>query len=333
MATRKKSKPSKPRPQKPEQLPLFSPEGQWGESGPPVAHPPALRPGASLASAVGAFRDHLVRRQFSQHTVKAFLSDLRLLMRFLGPTTPVDHIRTKDLHDFLTYLREGRGVSCSPKSYRRRITTLKSFFRWLHEDVELIPANPAAPLILQPAPTPLPEILFEDEIKRILAAARARRFDPDHPDARPYLLFTLLLKTGIKKGECMNIRLEHIDLSRPSEPTVYIRYDNPRYTKKERKLALPDDFPEVFAEYKAQYAPQTRLFECTARNLEYVLERLAEEAGVKKGCSFEMVRMTCAVRDWQSGMDPDRIRQKLGLSEITWRETAPKIEKLAAPPL
>lgn len=318
---------------KPEQLPLFPAQEHRGESGPPVARTPALRPGASLASAVGAFRDYLVQRQFSHHTVKAFMSDLRLFMRFLGATTPVDRIRTKDLHDFLTYLREGRKVPCSPKSYRRRITTLKSFFRWLHEEVELVSHDPAAPLILQPAPTPLPEILFEDEIERILAAAQACRFDPDHPDARPYLLFTLLLKTGIKKGECMNIRLEHIDLSTPRQPTLYVRYNNPRYAKKERKLALPDDFPQVFAEYKAQYAPKTHLFECTARNLEYVLERLAEEAGVTKGCSFEMVRMTCAVRDWQAGMDPDVIRQKLGLSEITWRETAPKIEKLASPPL
>ncbi len=314
------------------QLPLFPEPGRPGERGPAVAHPPPLAPGASLASAVGAFRDHLVRRQFSSHTVRAFTSDLRLLMRFLGPATPIDRIRTKELRDFLTHLREGRGVPCSPKSYRRRVTTLKSFFRWLHEG-GYIPADPAAPLILRPAPTPLPDILYEEEIERLLAAARARRNDPEHPDARPYLLFTLLLKTGIKKGECVNIRLEHLDLSRPHEPVVYIRYDDARHAHKERKLALPDDFAEVFAEYRVQYAPETHLFECTARNLEYVLRRLAEEAGVTKGCSFEMVRMTCAVRDWQSGMEPDRLRQKLGLSEITWRETAPKIEKLAAPPL
>ncbi|MDQ7029364.1 MAG: site-specific integrase [Ardenticatenia bacterium] len=281
---------------------------------------------------MSAFHDHLIRRQSSPHTVKAFMSDLRLLMRFLGRSKPVDRIRTKELRDFLTYLREGRGVPCSPKSYRRRVTTLKSFFRWLHEG-GYVAVDPAAPLILRPAPTRLPEILFDDEVERILAVARARRADPDHADARPYLLFTLLLKTGIKKGECVNIRLEHVDLSRPHEPAVYIRYEDARHAHKERKLALPADFPEVFAEYKAQYAPETHLFECTARNLEYVLQGLAEEAGVVKGCSFEMVRMTCAVRDWQAGMDPDRLREKLGLSEITWRETAPKIEKLAAPPL
>lgn len=314
------------------QLPLFQTDGKGGEVGPPVSRPPAMQPSSSLAGAIGHYRDHLVRKQYSENTIKAFLSDLRLLMRFIGRATPIDEIRTKDLRDFLTYLREGRGVPCSPKSYQRRVTTLKSFFKWLHE-LDVLPRDPARALIHRPAPTPLPDILFDDEIERILRVARAHRRDADSPDARPYLLFTLLLKTGIKKSETTRVALDHIDLSDETTPVVYIRYDNPRHAKKERKLALPTDFPAVFPEYRRQYHPETHLFECTGRNLEYVLQGLAEEAKVTKGCSFNMLRMTSAVRDWQAGMESDRIRQKLGLSEITWRETEEKVKKLAQPGL
>jgi len=274
----------------------------------------------------------MVRKGFSRNTINAFRSDLRLLSRFVGRTTPITRIATKDLLDFLKFLREGRGVPCSPKSYQRRITTLKNFFGWLAE-TEIIQRDPAAPLINETVFSPLPEILFEDEIEILRRAAAARRTDPAVPDARPYLLFTLLLKTGIKKSEAVGIRLDHIDLSRKHAPVVYIRYSNPKYSKKERKLALPEDFAEVLAEYREKYRPKTHLFECTARTLENVLDRLAEEANLSKGCGFEVLRMTCAVRDWQSGMDPDLIRQKLGLSEISWRETGPKIERLARPPL
>lgn len=314
------------------QLPLFPIDGQSGEHGPPVTSQPVLSPDASLASAIGAYADHMVRKGFSQNTISAFRSDLRLLSRFLGRTTPLARIATKDLLDFLKYLREGRGVPCSPKSYQRRITTLKNFFGWLAEE-HVIPRDPAGPLINETVFSPLPEVLFEDDIHALLRVARARRSDRDTPDARPYLLLTLLLKTGIKKGEAVGIALDHLDLSRRDQPVVYIRYSNPKYTKKERKLALPPDFAEVFAEYRDQYEPQTYLFECTARNLEYVLEALAEEARLSKLCGFEVLRMTCAVRDWQAGVSPDVIRQKLGLSEITWRETGAKIERLAGPAL
>ena len=153
------------------------------------------------------------------------------------------------------------------------------------------------------------------------------------PDARPHLLTTLLLHTGIKKGECMSIVLNHIDLADPAQPVLWIRYANPRRRHKERRLSLPAEWPTLLAEYQAQYSPQERLFPCTARNLEYVLTDVAEQAQLKDGLSFEMLRWTCAVRDYQAGMSRDRLRQKMGLSKISWRETGPKIARLASSPL
>jgi integrase len=147
------------------------------------------------------------------------------------------------------------------------------------------------------------------------------------------LLVTLLLATGIKKSECMGIQLEHIDLSDPNEPAAWIRYQSPRHLHKERKLKLDRKWPQVFEEYRQQYKVEQTLFNCTARNLEYVLADVSRLAGLPKQLSFEMLRWTCAVRDRQGGMKEETLRHKLGLSTITWHDTWPKIEKLAAPPL
>ena len=46
--------------------------------------------------------------------------------------------------------------------------------------------------------------------------------------------------------------------------------------------------------------------------------------------SFEMLRWMCAVRDYQRGMDLETLREKMGLSRISWRETSDKIFRLAA---
>ncbi|MEE8390412.1 MAG: hypothetical protein V3S14_06400, partial [Anaerolineae bacterium] len=75
------------------------------------------------------------------------------------------------------------------------------------------------------------------------------------------------------------------------------------------------------------------LVPCTARNLEYVLANVAKQAELAHGLSFEMLRWTCAVRDYKTGMEADKLRQKLGISKITWREVGVKIARLTAPAL
>jgi integrase/recombinase XerD len=180
--------------------------------------------------------------------------------------------------------------------------------------------------------TPLPKIVSDLELERVLGVTQALRH-AEKPDARPHLLVTLLLHTGIKKSECMNVVMNHLDFSDPAHPVLWIRYANPRRRHKERKLRLPVRWPAVLAEYRAQYQPQDALFPWTARNLEYVLARVAQQAELPDGLSFEMLRWTCAVRDYQAGMPADKLRQKLGISKITWREVRAKIARLAGPPL
>ncbi len=131
----------------------------------------------------------------------------------------------------------------------------------------------------------------------------------------------------------MAIKLGHIDTSSPDGPAVQIRYDSPRMQYKERRLRLPPDWARTLALYRKVYELDEVLFPCTARNLEYVLANVAKLAGLPDGLSFEMLRWTCAVRDYQARMDPDRLRRKLGLSQMSWQETEPKIIRLAEPPL
>lgn len=306
--------------------------GTAGEKTPPIAAVPAdLSEDSSLAAATTSFYGHMVRQGFSDNTIKAFQADLRLFTKYIAANRLIGKIGQIDLEQFLTWLRVERGVPCSPKSYARRLTTLKVFFGWLAETGAL-PNDPAAPLVHEHPTTPLPEILYDDQVGALMRTTRDLLWAAK-PDARPYLLVSLILQTGIKKNECMEIKLEHIDLSSSQSPVLYIRYADPRRTHKERKLALGPAFTPAYRQYLREYAPKEYLFECTPRNLEYVLEDVAALAGVAGGVSFEQLRWTAAVRDYRNGMPADRLREKLGLSQISWRETMPKIQKLARPAL
>jgi len=285
-----------------------------------------------LADAVKTYLDDLATTPRSPHTVKSFGYDLNILMEFATAQRPVGQIAFRDLENFIEWLQHGRGVPCNAKSLSRRITTLKAFFKWLDE-IGAIDTDPAAPITQRPVATPLPDILTDEQVQQVLAAASELRHHAEKPDARPLLLVKLLLKTGIKKSECMAVKLEHIDLSDSDAPALWIRYADPRYHRKERKLRLEPAWVPLLQEYSAQYQIAHVLFPCTARNLEYVLADVGQRAGLPKQLSFEMLRWTCAVVDRRAGLPEETLRHKLGLSEERWHEVWPKIEKLAAPPL
>ncbi len=274
---------------------------------------------------VSLFQDYLIKEGKSEYTVKAFTSDLQLLAENAGDDTPVGDFNTQSLNVFLDWLENGRGVPCSRKSYARRVTTLKVYFKWLHT-LNVIPLDPAKAILQRSGPAPLAQILSPQAIEQVLAEARSLRRG-DKPDPRPETLFRLLLDTGIKKGETVKLKREHIERDTPPIMTIKHKVRN---VYKERKIELQPDWLLLLDEYLAQYQPrQDLIFDCTARNLEYVLADLATGADLPK-ISFEMMRWTCAVRDYRAAMDPDALRDKLGLSEASWVETHSKIKRLVA---
>ncbi|PWH18485.1 MAG: hypothetical protein DDG59_05965 [Anaerolineae bacterium] len=281
---------------------------------------------STLPPAIQGWKLYLADQGNSVHTVKAFVHDLELLAAFLSPTRTLGSITTADLNHFLNWLQKGRGVPCSPKTLARRITSLKSFFRWLHQHA-VLPMNPAEKLVQHSVLSPLPVVLTPQEVDLVMEVCQKHR-RAKKPDARYFALFYLLISSGIKKTECLALNLNHLDLD-PSNPYLFVRYPNPQYRYKERKISLPKDWLEGFEEYRHQYNIYDRVFPWSQRRLEYLLEDLSQEAGLEKHISFDMCRWTCALLDLQSGMEKNAIRQKLGLSKVQWREIGMKLDQLA----
>ncbi|MBX3047602.1 MAG: site-specific integrase [Anaerolineales bacterium] len=279
-----------------------------------------------LPPAIAAWALYLQDQGSSTHTVKAFTADVRLLATWLPADQSLGGISTKDLDNFLEWMQTERGVPCSPKTFARRITSLKAFFRWL-QAAGVTQADPAEAVVQKSVLSPLPGVLTEEQQAQVLkAAGRLRR--GRKPDARSYVLLSLLLSTGIKKGETLALTTNHIDLEAANGPLVFVRYANPNDRYKERKIALPADWVEAYQEYRGQYDLSERLFPWSPRRLEYLLQDLGESAGLDAQLSFLMCRWTCALNDLRAGMEENKIRQKLGVSEIQWRELGMKLHQL-----
>ena len=135
------------------------------------AAPATLRADSVLPLAIKTFDEFMLRKGFSENTIKAFRNDLKIVTEFIGGETKVHQVTTAHLNDYIDWLQAGRGKPCSPKSLARRITTIKVFFGWLH-GVGVIGTDPAAAVVQQPARPPLPEILRDEEVQKLQRIAQ-----------------------------------------------------------------------------------------------------------------------------------------------------------------
>lgn len=280
-----------------------------------------------LNDTVALFQAYLTQDGKSEHTVKSFTSDLHLVAEYFGDDAPLGYFTTRRLDEFLNWMEFKRGVPCSRKTYARRVTTLKVYFKWLHASGAL-PLDPAAAIMQRSGPAPLSEVLSPDQCARAIEHAQTMR-RKSQQDRRPELLFRLLLETGIKKSEATRLQVDDVNLDNPDAPILLVRHKNARGVFKERRIDISVECLVVLERYLDQYNPQPKIFTCTPRNLEYILEDIGKGAGFEGRVSFEMMRWTSAVRDYRAGRDPELIREKLGLSRVSWQETFAKIKKLA----
>jgi site-specific recombinase XerD len=291
---------------------------------PPLVRTNPLTDQSSLAACALPYQQELKLRGKSDYTITCFLSDLKMFSDFIGRNTPVGRISKEQLTDWLMKLKFGtKGQTPAPKTMARRVTFLRNFFSWLAHD-GIIREDPSASLTLERPLPPLPELLFDDEVQRLLDAASQ--------DYRCHCLVYLVLHAGLKKEEVMALKLDHIDLSNPQTPMINIRFPaSIGKQHRERSLILPAAFTIILKQYQAQYRPSNELFACTDRNLNYILARAVKTAGIKKRVTLQLLRDTFAVQQLRSDVPLEALREKLGLSDEAWLESKEKYRRLAFP--
>lgn len=300
------------------QLPLFPSQ---------PASPKEISKNTPIGATLEHFRKYLVHEGKSQHTVKAFMGDMNLLSEYTEEITAIGTYTTTILNDYLDWMENRRGVSCSRKTYARRVTTLKVYFKWL-KSLNAIKHDPALAVLQRSGPAPLSNVLTNEQIDKILEVSQSQK-KGEETDYRPEFLFRLLLQTGIKKSETGRLTLSDFNDENPKHPSLIIKH-KAKNVYKERRIGLDPEFMDLLELYLAQYNPKDTIFTCTTRNLEYILTAIGEEAGVPFKLSFEVMRWTMGVREWRAGEDEETIREKLGLSQTSWYETSNKIKRLVA---
>ena len=117
----------------PDQLPLFTPTDD-GTSFGPVVSLPALTSRSSLELARTAFRRHLEATRRPANTIESYGYDLQVLEGLTGPI-PINRIERTDIARFL-------GDAASKSTRKRRLTSVRQFFRYLIEEARVVKFDP-----------------------------------------------------------------------------------------------------------------------------------------------------------------------------------------------
>jgi integrase/recombinase XerD len=278
---------------------------------------------STVLQTLPAYYTYLQSGGFSKYTPDDFTGDLKKFGVF-QKEKPIREIITRDIQAWISILKTPipKGEGLSAKTVSRKLTALSNYFQWLvGSGIIEGKANPMLGIANTRISSPLPEVLFEEECKRLLTTASA--------DPRTYLLFLLLVETGIKLEELFALNVSHFDFSNKYAPEMMVKHTGKK-EKKSRKLKLPIEIIPVFSDYVEAYKVDDSLFPYTPRFIRYLITETAEKAGVKKKVSAQILRDTCAVRQLKRGEGIERVLARLGLSETTWEDAKVKYEKLSA---
>lgn len=163
---------------------------------------------------------------YSPNTLSAYRTDLDEWAQFATAGRPetliVTDVTTSDLR---TWIASRSRAGDSPRTLRRKVSALRSFFRFLMRTRGL-PANPASALPLIRLPQDLPVFIRPADTERLLADTHVSAPPADPPaDADPTpdhqfstirdrLIIDLLYSTGMRCSELINLTDVNVDTRR-----------------------------------------------------------------------------------------------------------------------
>lgn len=156
------------------------------------------------------FLDYLaLEKRYSLHTIKAYKADLSLLSDYLDEvySTTINRANHSMIRSWLVH-EINRGNS--PRTVNRKITTLKSFYKFAVKE-EAIKINPTLRLSSTKTSKSIPSFVTVDEMNKLLDKTI---FTDDYTGKRDRLIVEIFYSTGIRLSELINIKFKDIDFSK-----------------------------------------------------------------------------------------------------------------------
>lgn len=273
----------------------------------------------------------------SELTVLEYASDLRLFFRFMlieRGIVPkdtefdkieisfidIDFIKTitiSDAYSFLVYCKNERQNDSASRS--RKVSTLRTFFKYLSVKTKQIPENPMQELELPKVKKSLPKYLTLDNSLKLLESVDGRNKERD------YAILTLFLNCGLRLSELCSLNYSDIK----SDDTMKVTGKG----NKERTIYLNEMCIEAIKEYmkvrpvdgvkdKNALFLSGRKSRISPKTVQHIVEKYLEKSGLGgMGYSTHKLRHTAATLMYQQGnVDVLLLKEILGHENLSTTE-------------
>lgn len=258
-------------------------------------------------------RDRLVAQALSQHSINAYLQDLKQLVLWRGKA-----LSQFDKSDFAEYLRflaeEGR----NPRSVARCLSAARHFYR-LQIAEKHLQSDPTLDLESPRLGQPLPKVLSEQDVESLLNA-------PDLNTAlglRDKAMLELLYACGLRVTELVSLSLDE-----PNLRAGFIRVRGKG--SKERLVPMGAVARDWLIEYLQTGRPELvrgqaneALFPSrvggfmSRQNFWYAIKAYAKQAGIERALSPHTLRHAFATHLLNHGADLRVVQMLLGHSDLS----------------
>lgn len=149
-------------------------------------------------------------KRFSPHTIQAYRKDLEQFLDFVLEQVELRRVEEIRHTHVRAWVVELLLQDLSPRTINRKLSTLKTFFRFLLKR-KVISLNPMRKVVSPKNGKRLPVYVPAVDLERLFERVT---FGDDYPGQRDRLLLELLYETGMRRSELLNLRLEDIDRER-----------------------------------------------------------------------------------------------------------------------
>ena len=265
-------------------------------------------------------------KRFSEHTVNSYTTDLKQFTSFLCDEFQIiDNIDEVSFQIIRTWVASLLEKGISPRSVNRKISTLKSYFKFLIRQ-GIISENPMLKLVAPKSKKRLPVFIEEEQIACLLNEVR---FEDGFNGERNKLIIELFYVTGIRLSELINIKI--LDVNFQSKVIKVLGKRN-----KERLIPLSPSILEELKNFIDKYKIENFLFSnedgkklYTKLVYRIVNKYIGKISSVNKR-SPHILRHTFATHMLNNGADINAIKELLGHTNLSATQvyTHNTIEKL-----